>query len=75
MAAIIKMYQAIEELLLGQQLRIIGLPDATKNGISEHQKIYHAIQNHDAGAAQTAMRNHMVNTQARILNNLKKDES
>lgn len=70
---IIKMYQAIEDLLIGQQLRIIELPDAVKNGIMEHQKIFNAIKSRNIIAAQAAMHNHMEGTLERILDNLKKE--
>jgi GntR family transcriptional repressor for pyruvate dehydrogenase complex len=69
---IIKMYQAIEELLLGQQLLIIEIPDAIKRGIDEHQKIFAAIKDKNARAARAAMLEHMESTLERILINLKK---
>jgi GntR family transcriptional repressor for pyruvate dehydrogenase complex len=64
---IIKMYQAIEDLLLGQQLRIIGFPNAMVNGIAEHQKIFDAIKKKDVQEAGIAMSSHMKNTLKRIL--------
>lgn len=69
---IIKMYQAIEDLLLGQQLRNIGLPDAIKSGIFEHQRIFDAIKERNAQVAGTAMQEHIKHTVERILTNLKK---
>lgn len=69
---IIKMYQAIEDLLLGQQLRIIGLPDAIENGISEHRKIVEALKKRDAQAAGKSMQSHLENTMERILTKFKK---
>ena len=68
---IIKMYQAIEELLLGQQLRLIELPNAVEKGIVEHQKIFQAIKNRDTHAARATMQEHMENTLERILANFK----
>jgi GntR family transcriptional repressor for pyruvate dehydrogenase complex len=70
---IIKMYQAIEELLLGQQFQIIWFSNARKSGIVEHQKIFDAIKGRDVQGAGVTMLEHMESTLERILANLKKD--
>lgn len=52
---ILQMYQAIEDLLMGQHLRNIGLPRAIEHGIAEHQKIFAAIEGRDAKRAEAAI--------------------
>jgi GntR family transcriptional repressor for pyruvate dehydrogenase complex len=64
---ITKMYQAIEELLIGQQLRTIGLPNAIEKSLEEHKKIIVAIQQRDPKAARGVMQEHMQKTLERIL--------
>ncbi|TCL61783.1 GntR family transcriptional regulator [Hydrogenispora ethanolica] len=67
---IFKMYEAVEDLLLGLQLRTIVFPGAMPDGFSEHQEIVKAIARRDSKLAGEAMNHHMEKTLKRILENI-----
>lgn len=59
---IIKIFDAIDVLLVNQQLEIVTYEGARERGINDHKKILQAIISGDAQQASEIMRKHMDNT-------------
>ena len=69
---ILKIYEAIEVLLVSQQLEIVGYPGAMERGINGHKAVYAAIAGRDQQEAAAAMRKHMEQTYQAIMANMQK---
>lgn len=71
---IIKIYEAIEVLLVSQQLEIVDYADAIERGVNDHRAILDAILDSDEQRAADAMRKHMKHTYQAIMANRGKEK-